>query len=89
MDLDRSLHHINKIQILASILLLIGLIVLVYLSQHRQILKPRAENNIYDSFEVTDTNGTPLEYNPGTQRVYKTDSLDVKIKIRDIQGLVP
>ncbi len=89
MDLERSLHHINRLQILASILLLLGLIVLVYLSQHQQIFKPRAENNVYDNFEVTDTNGSPLNYDPGVQRVYKTDSLDVKIKVKDIQGLVP
>ncbi len=89
MDIERSLHHINKLQILASILLLVGIVVLVYLSQRKQIFKPRAENSVYDSFEVTDTNGAPLNYDPGLQRVYKTDSLDIKIKIKDIQGLVP
>ncbi len=89
MDIDRSMQHISKLQILISILLLVGIIALVYLSLRTQIFRPKAENNVYDNFEVTDPSGSPLPYQPGTQRVYNTDNLDVKIKVKDIQGLVP
>ncbi len=84
-----DMHHISKAQILLSIILILGLVALVYLAQRQQIFKPKAENNIYDNFEVTDPSGSPLPYQPGNQRVYNTDNLDIKIKVKDLNGLVP
>ncbi|TSC66155.1 MAG: hypothetical protein CEO21_251 [Microgenomates group bacterium Gr01-1014_80] len=84
-----NIHHINKIQILLSLILLGGLAALVYLSQQTQIFKSKATQTYFNAFEVTDTSGTPLEViNTGNFRIYKTDSLDVKIKIQDINALV-
>ncbi len=84
--------QVTKKQLLSLsviVILFLGIIALVYLSQKTQIFKPKAEANIYDNFEVTDPSGSPLPYQPGTQRVYNTDNLDVKIKVKDLDGLIP
>ena len=84
-----NMHHINKAQLLLSIILLLGIASLVYLSQQTQILKSKASQNYFNAFEVTDISGTPLQIlDTQNQRIYKTDSLDVKIRIRNINALV-
>ena len=84
-----NIHHINKVQLLLSLILLAGLAALVYLSQQTQIFKSKATQTYFNAFEVTDTEGTPLEVtNTENTRIYKTDSLDVKIRIQDINALV-
>ena len=83
-----NIPHINKAQILLSIILLGGLVALVYLSQQTQILKSKATQTYFNAFEVTDSEGNTLEYFPGDQRIYKTNSLDVKIRVRDLNALI-
>ncbi len=92
---------INKQQIfmiLISLLLVLGIAALVYLSQQRQVLKSKAATNPSDGFEVMDSSGqTPLRFrdNPGVNnqssglRIYQTNELDVVVKIKDLNGLVP
>ena len=92
---------INKQQIfmiLISLLLVLGIVALVYLSSHRQVLKSKAATNPLDGFEIMDASGqTPLRFldNPGVNnqssglRIYQTNDLDVVIKIKDLNGLVP
>lgn len=84
-----NIYHINKLQIALSLTLLVGLAALVYLSQQTQIFKPRASQTYFNAFEVTDTEGNALNYQDNTHtRIYSTNSLDVKIRIQDINGLI-
>lgn len=69
--------------------MLAGLAALVYLSQQTQIFTPKASQNYFNAFEVTDTKGTPLKViNTENTRIYKTNSLDIKIRMQDINVLV-
>lgn len=76
---------VNKIQILLIGVLLLGLITAVYLVQVQQVFKSRAAADINAALEVTDDQGTPLQYQGNS--TYKTDSLDVKVGIRDLDQL--
>lgn len=76
---------VNKIQLIILVVLLIGLIAGVYLVQTKQILKSRAAADINIALEVTDDQGNALEYQGnGT---YKTNSLNVRVGIRDLEQL--
>ncbi len=83
--------------ILISLLLVLGIAALVYLSTHRQIIKSKASVNPYDNFELTAPDGSVLRFRdtPGVniqssgQRLYQTNDLDVTIRIKDLNGLVP
>ena len=79
------MHKINKLQIAASIILLLGIVALVYLSKQTQILKSKAGDEIYNFFEVTDSDGNILNQitGLGTQRIYQTDDLNVNIRIKE------
>ena len=84
-----KLSSTQKRSLLILLIVAFALPFTIALVKQTQIFKPRAENNVYDNFDVTGPDGAPLNYDLGVQRVYKTDSLDVKIKIKDIHGLVP
>lgn len=76
---------VSKIQIVVIAVLSIGLVAGVYLVQVQQTLKSRAASEINDALSVTDSEGNPLEYQGnGT---YKTNSLDVRVGIKDLEQL--
>ncbi len=75
---------ISKLQILILIILFVGIIVGVILVQRQQIFKSRAYD-IRNSFEVTDPDGNQLNCS-GTS--CDTKSLDVKVKIKDLNSLI-
>lgn len=74
-----------KKQIAITIILLLGIVVSVVLSQRQQIFKSRAASEINNALTVTDSEGNDLEYQG--RGVYKTKSLDVQIGIRDLEQL--
>lgn len=67
------------------ILLLMGLAVGVFLVQKQQIFKSRAASEIDTALDVTNLEGTPLEYQGNG--VYDTKSLDVRVGIKDLEQL--
>ncbi|TSC86841.1 MAG: hypothetical protein G01um10147_716 [Microgenomates group bacterium Gr01-1014_7] len=70
------------------VILLIAIPLTIYLVRTEKILKSKASNEIYNAFEVTDPQGSPLPTREvNGQRVYDTDFLDVTIRIRDLEGL--
>jgi hypothetical protein len=52
--------------------------------QQRQLLEKRAEEDPYSAFEVTDPSGNPLLCQGDT---CQTNSLEVKIRVRDLEKL--
>jgi len=76
---------ISKIQILIAVILIAGIVGGVYLIQHPQIFKSKAGQTIYNAFEITDDTGNAI---PCIENNCNTDSLDVNIKIKDINALV-
>lgn len=76
---------LNKSQIITTLLLLIGLLVTVTLVQRQQIFKSKASSDINSAISVTDPAGNELEY--VGNNTYNTNSLDVKIGIKDLEQL--
>lgn len=75
--------------IVVVLLLLISLIVGVYLVQRQQVYKSRAAVDLGQAFNITDTQGTPLRCATASDGVLEceTNSLDVKIGIRNLDAL--
>lgn len=76
-------YKISQKQLIVTIILAVGLIVTLVLVQRQQILKSRATQEIYNTFERTDSEGNPLECSRNT---CETKTLDVKIKV-DVEEL--
>ena len=75
----------NKRSLIISLVVFVGLIITVLLIQRQQSLRSKADSgDVINAFEVTDNNGTPLSCPNG---VCDTQSLDVKVKLRDLEPL--
>lgn len=77
--------NISKKNILITLILLIGIAVGVILVQRQQILRSRADVDIQNAFEIRDNEGNSLECVDNT---CKTESLDIQIKIKDLNSLI-
>lgn len=83
-------NHITMLSIIGGMVLLIGLFAIVALVQRQQNIRSKASNQglINEAFEVTDDKGKVL---PPTDvsgvPTYETQSLDVKIKVKDLEKL--
>lgn len=77
--------NISKKQIIITLILLIGIAFGVILVQRQQILKSRADVDIQNAFEIRDNEGNSLDCSGDT---CETDSLDVQIKIKDLNSLI-
>lgn len=75
----------NKSQLFILALLLFGLVVGVVLVQEQQLFRKEAATDPYGAFEVTDPGGNPLLCDGDT---CETNSLEVKIKVRDLERLL-
>lgn len=75
---------ISKIQIFLMLLLLLGITIGVFLVQRQQILKSRAQQ-AQDAFVITNPEGSPL---PCSGTTCETQSLDVQIKVKDLNSLI-
>ena len=74
----------SKWQLIGLSILIIGLAISLYLAQRVQKYRSKASQEILNAFEVTDEEGRSLEVEGD---VYKTQSLDVKIKVKDLEAL--
>ena len=83
-DFDIRILSKDKWQIIGLAILIIGLILSVYLVQQIQNYRSKADQEILNAFEITDEEGKLLEIEGDA---YKTQSLDVKIKVKDLQDL--
>jgi len=74
---------------LASLFVLsVVLLVVVILAQQQQNTRSKAREDVYNAFDVTDNAGSTLKYDDQNGvRVYKTESLDVRIKVSDLNRL--
>lgn len=88
MNLDRN--RITKLSLIGGIVLLIGLFAIVALVQKQQEIRSKASpQNLYNALDVTDNNGNLLQYKDESGvRTYETKSLDVKIRVRDLEKLL-
>ncbi|TSC85757.1 MAG: hypothetical protein G01um10147_1101 [Microgenomates group bacterium Gr01-1014_7] len=92
MDKLKQFNNLTIKQLISLIILIILLIAIpatYYLVQNQQILKSKAYDRIYNGFEVRDSDGQYL--NPrdvNNQAVYDTDSLDVTIRVNDLNTLL-
>lgn len=75
--------RVSKLQIIILTVLLVGMAAGVILVQRQQTLKSKAEQDIGDNFEITDDQGNELNCQ-GSE--CETKSLDVQIRIKDING---
>lgn len=73
-----------------AIIILAGVFITVLQVQKQQETRSRASSqDVYNALEVTDNTGKPLQYkNESGQRTYETQSLDVKIKVSDLEKLI-
>lgn len=78
------------IKLLIIMALPISLLIVVIFAQKQQEIRSRASpQDLYNAFELTDNTGNPLEYKDENDvRTYETKSLDVKIKVIDLQKLI-
>ncbi len=88
MNLDKN--HITKLSIIGGTILLIGLFAIVALVQKQQEIRSKASpQDLYNALDVTDNTGNTLQYKDESGvRTYETQSLDVKIKVNDLQKLI-
>lgn len=88
MDTNLKILKQRKSLIIIMILLL-AIILGVFLVQRPQIFKSKAGNEVFNAFEVKNSNGQILQFtdNPGT-RIYQTDDLNVNINVKDINSLI-
>ena len=86
MNLDKK----RIITISLAITLLIGLVSLVILVQQQQNIRSKATSlDAYNALDVTDNAEKPLQYkDENGVRTYETESLDVKVRVRDLQKLI-
>lgn len=81
-------YQISKKQILTVAVLIIltaGLFVSVYLVQKQQIFKSKASQDVFNAFEVSPADQQKqVGCSEGT---CQTDTLDIQIKLKDIEAL--
>lgn len=75
----------NKKNIIFSLIILVGLALSVYLVLNYQTILSRAGNTDYTNFDVKDAQGNTL--NVHGEGEYDTQSLDVKVQIKDLEKL--
>lgn len=88
-------YQINKKQIiflLIFLILLLGLVISIYLVQRQQVFKSKATVNMLNAFEIKDDKGNIINCTPavGDQPpICETGSLNINIKVKDVNSLVP
>lgn len=75
---------ISRKQIIITLILILGIVFSVILVQKPQIFRSRAYE-VYNAFEITDGKGNTLNC---TQNTCQTDSLDIQIKVLDLNSLI-
>lgn len=83
----------NKLKLALGVLLILvlgaGLIGAVYMLQQQQNLKSKAATNIIQAFDIKDDQGNSLSCDGSTNPpTCTTSSLDIKIKIKDLNILL-
>ena len=76
----------KKWQIGLLTILCLTVVLTVYGIQQLQEIRSRARNTSPNGLQVTNSSGTPLPYNGNN--TYTTNSLEVKLKIEDIEKLL-
>lgn len=82
----------NIIGIAVTFLLIVGLIIGVYLVQQQQQLKSKASGgNFINAFEIKDANDKILDCtaNADGTATCNTDTLDIKVRVKDANALIP
>ena len=90
MKLEYNLNKTKIIITTIAITIFISALVLTVMElQNQQETRSRADSrDIYNAFDVTDTNGSNIPYkNRDGVRVYETNSLNVNIEIKDLERL--
>lgn len=77
--------NLNKKSIIYSIIILVGLVLSVYGALNYQNLLSHAGSTDYTSFQVKDGKGNILTPHDGG--AYDTQSLDVELKINNLEQL--
>ncbi len=81
---------LDKKSLIILVILLLGLVLAVYLVQQRQIFKPKASQQIYNAFEITEQDQNGQEKRVAcTGNECTVDSLNLKIKIDPSQLETP
>lgn len=73
-----------KFGIISLSVLIIGLAVGLILVQQQQNLQKKAAEDLINAFEITDTQGNSL---PCSNQGCETNSLEVRIKVKDLEAL--
>ena len=76
----------QRLQIVALIVLAVGLAVGLYLVQTQQILKPRATTDLHSAFEVT--SNEPGKTVTCSGSACQTNTLNINIKLDDLNSLI-
>lgn len=85
INLDKN----RTIKLVGIMVLSIGLLTFVILAQQQQNIRSKASEDVYNAFDVTNKNGNQLQYKDKSGvRTYETKSLDVKIKVIDLERLI-
>jgi len=86
INLDKN----RMTKLVAVMLLSMGLLIVVILAQKQQEIRSKATSpEVYNAFEVTDNTGNQLQYKDESGvRTYETQSLDVRIKVSDLEKLI-
>lgn len=74
-----------KKQIAIVAILILGIIISVVLVQRQQIFKSKASQQLQNAFEITPADPQKSVSFDGDS--YQTDTLDVQIKLQDIEAL--
>ncbi len=77
----------NFIKIFLIILLVSGTIIGVYLVQNKQIFKSKASQEIYNAFEFSQTTNQGQVPVSCSGNSCTTNSLDIQVKVKDLQNL--
>ena len=85
MSINIGGRQVERHQILGLIVLLGGLALSLYLVQQQVLLRSKGAGEITSAFEITDGQGTQLTCSGDT---CETRSLDVQIKLKDIEALI-
>lgn len=85
MSINIGGRQIERHQILGMILLLVGLGLALYLVQQQVLLRSKGAGEVTSAFEITDPQGSPL---PCSGDTCETQSLDVQVKLKDLEALI-
>lgn len=85
--------YISKLKLGLGVLLILalgaGLIGGVYMLQQQQNLKSKASANLINAFEIKDDKGNTLSCDGSTNPpTCTTSSLDINIRVKDLEALV-